>query len=162
MISAQLIEGVKEWESIARALLSEPNHGIPTIWEVNKSGRRKQDKENFEAQLEAESVRTANLRRAVITVQMIETEAKGAELSNDQVLRLGEERLALWVKLTEMSIKKYWEKLNVVEGQSPGKVVMWQAWKSFSRMHEIVHRRDGASPVCTKSEALEIIGSYLA
>mmetsp|Transcript_8718 Transcript_8718/g.15167 ORF Transcript_8718/g.15167 Transcript_8718/m.15167 type:complete len:210 (+) Transcript_8718:2074-2703(+) len=73
------------------------------------------------------------------------------------VLRLGEERLALRAKLTEMSVKKYWEKLNVPPGVMSGKWIMRQALKSFPKMHEIVYRSDKTSPVCTEG-----VGSYLS
>jgi len=162
MLSKQLIVGIERWESAAQALLSEANHGIPTLTEIGRTGRRQQDKENLETQLEAERARTANLTRAVITIEMIESEAKGTDLSNDRVLRLGEERLALRAKLTEMSIKKYWDKMKVPSGKMPGKWIIRQAWRSFPKLHKIVYRSDKASPVRTKGEALKLLGSYLS
>ena len=47
---------------------------------------------------------------------MIKLEANRGVLSNDKVIRLGEERLQLRIKIAKMSTKKFWEKELVIPG----------------------------------------------
>jgi hypothetical protein len=44
MVSDQLIEHIGEWLQKAMELLSRPGHCIPSLSELNKSGRRKEHK----------------------------------------------------------------------------------------------------------------------
>jgi hypothetical protein len=86
--------------------LSKPPEetGIPTISEINRDGRRKQDKTNLANKVEAEEAKTANLRSETVTVEDIESAARESELSNDQVLRLGDEWLEARMKTLELTV----------------------------------------------------------
>jgi hypothetical protein len=86
--------------------LSKPPEetGIPTISEINRDGRRKQDKTNLANKVEAEEAKTANLRSETVTVEDIESAARESELSNDRVLRLGDERLEARMKTLELTV----------------------------------------------------------
>jgi hypothetical protein len=46
-LSHQLLNRVQEWYQKSRDLLSEPGHGILAVAEINKNGRRQQDKANL-------------------------------------------------------------------------------------------------------------------
>ena len=59
-LSKQLVENIDVWTRKAQILLSELDHGIPSMSEINSIGRRDQDKKNLNAQLEAERAKTAN------------------------------------------------------------------------------------------------------
>jgi hypothetical protein len=67
----QLLNRVQEWYRKSRDLLSEPGHGIPAVAEINKNGRRQQDKANLRTQMAAENAKVASLTRENITVDMV-------------------------------------------------------------------------------------------
>jgi hypothetical protein len=82
-LSYQLLDRVQEFVWKSRDLLSEPGHGIPSVAEINKNGRRQQDK--------AESTKMVSLTREKITVDMVTKLACTTSLSDDKVLRLGDD-----------------------------------------------------------------------
>ncbi len=81
----------------------EPGHGIPLVAQINKNGRRQQDKANLRTQMAAESAKVASLTQEKITVGMVTKLACTTSLSNDRVLRLGDDQLQLRIKIAEMS-----------------------------------------------------------
>ena len=108
-----------------------------------------------------EQLTTKLLKRGVLTLVMIKVEAKREVLSNDKIMRLGEEWLQLWIKIAQMWTKKLLEKeLVVPSNKRPHRFIMRTAWKSFPRMHQMVYREKDARPVRTKTEAMTVIGSY--
>jgi hypothetical protein len=90
-LNYQLLDRVQEFVRKSRELLSEPGHGIPSVAEINKNGRRQQDKANLRTQMVAESAKVASFIREKITVDMVTKLACTASLSNDRVLRLGDD-----------------------------------------------------------------------
>ena len=114
-----------------RLLLAEPDHGIPCVTEIKVAGRRVHDNENLKLQLTAEGRKSVNLTRAKLTVEQVKDLARSTELSNDRVMRLGEERLKVCMKLTETSVLKYWKELTIPEGQVQYKCILRTANKAF-------------------------------
>ncbi len=88
------------WKS--RDLLSAPGHGIPAVAEINKNGRRWQDKANLRTQMAAENAMVASLAREKIIVNMVIEVAQTTPLSNNCVLRLGDDLLEQQIKVAEM------------------------------------------------------------
>ena len=162
MVGVQLLREAVKFEAEAKELLLQENNGILSVGEINLQGRRVQDKERLKEQVRVEKSKAENLTREVLTYDLIKLDAKKEVLSNDKVMRLGKERLQARVKIAEISTKKFWEKELVIPADSTHyKVIMRTAWKSFPKMHQVVHRKKDAKPVHTKTEALKIIGTYL-
>ena len=160
-MSDQLVKTVDEWAQKAQCLLAKPGHGIPSVSDISKSGRRVQDNNNLIAQLDTDRVKTVNLTRTVVTVDMVAEEAKRTALSNDRVMRLGEERLQIRIKITEMSTQRFWKELHVPADSPPYRFIMNTAWKSFPRFHQIGHRRNDAGPDHSKTKVMKNVGVYL-
>ena len=79
---------------------------------------------------------------------MVIAEAAKTELSNDRVMRLGDERLALRAKLIQMSRAEFWKKKIAIPdglGRKAYRYVMKVAWKSFPYWHQVIHRKAGTS-----------------
>jgi hypothetical protein len=92
-LSHQLLDQVQEWFWKSRDLLSAPGYGIPAVAEINKNGRRRQDKANLRTQMAAENAKVASLTREKITINMAVEVVKTTPLSNNHVLRLGDDQL---------------------------------------------------------------------
>lgn len=145
-----------------RDLLATPGHGIPSIRLINALGRRHQDKKNLAAQMEAENKMAAGNSREQLTVDMVRLDAGNTALSNDRVMRLGEERLAQRIRITEMSTQKFWKELFIPEGiDKPGQYIMWTACKHFTHLSRAVWRKSGSAPIKTKDKAMKAIRKYL-
>ncbi len=143
-LSQQLAERVRMWARKARTLLSRPGHGIPSVTQISKAGRRAQDKANVDAQIEAEKEKVANLRREEVTPAMIIEDAKSEVLSNDRIMRLGDERLGIRVKLAQISRSVFWKDEIVIPNGVPAlRHVMKVAWKSMPFLHMVVPRMVG-------------------
>ncbi len=67
------------------------------------------------AQMEAEKKKAAGNSRDQLTVDMARLDAVSIDLSNDRLMRLGEERLARRIRITEMSTQKFWKVLHTQE-----------------------------------------------
>ena len=143
--SKQLLERLEPWVQTATRVLSRPGHGVPSVRQIMQAGRRVQDEANLAEQIAAEQEKVAAQTREPITVEMVREDARSAELSNDRVMRLGEERLKFRVRLTEMSVQKFWKELVIPEGERPYRHVMRVGWKSFPLLHRMVFRKKGAS-----------------
>ena len=74
-LSRQLVEWSALWARKARTVLSRPGHGIPTVTEIKLAGRRAQDKEKVEAQVQLKAERASNLTRVEITPAMVRADA---------------------------------------------------------------------------------------
>ena len=145
-LSLQLVERAKSWSQKASALLSRDGHGIPTLAEIHRVGRRAQDKANVEAQVQLEAEKAAKLTREEITPAMVKDEAIQTELSNDRVMQLGDERLALRERLHQLSRADFWKKgISIPEGlgRRAYRYVMKVAWQSFPYWHLVVQRKIG-------------------
>merc|ERR1711966_603028 len=162
MVSKQLLREADNFVSEAKDLLLQDNNGIRSSADINLVGRRSQDKKRLRDQLRIEKAKADGLKRGVLTVDMIKVEAKREVLSNDKVMRLGEERLQLRITTAKMSTKKFGEKeLVIPNNERAHKFIMRTAWKSFPRLHQFIHREKDARPMRKKTEVVAIIGSYL-
>ena len=100
--------------------------------QIHKIGRRAQDKANLQAQFEAEQEKVANLRRETVTPAMVLAKAQTTELSNDRIMRLGEERLKIRVKMAQIARLAFWkDEISIPEGVRPYRHIMKVTWKSF-------------------------------
>ena len=153
----QILEGCESFVKDAKRLLAEPNHGVPSVTEIKMAGMRVQDRENFKEQLAAEGRKSANLTHAKLTVEQVKDLARSTELSNDRVTRLGEERVKVHMKLTDMSVLKCWKELKILEGQVQYKCILRTANKAFPMISRMF---SGSTRLKTK--VLKHIGVYLA
>ena len=97
MLSEQLLEGASKWKGGSESILSQPNNGgIPTIKQIQLSGRRVQDKKNIQAQLDAVADKVSKMTREKITLESVKEEAAKTVPTNDSLLRLGDERLEMY------------------------------------------------------------------
>ena len=93
-------------------------------------------------QIGSEKAGAANLSREVITFEMIWTEACATPLSNDRVMKLGEERLQLRLKIAENSTKKFWTTvLKIPAGKVWYKYVTKKAFICYPFIPMIVFRK---------------------
>ena len=83
----------------AKYLPLQDNNGISFLRTVHDVGRRSQDKKRLQDQLRIEKAKAAGLKRGVLTLDMIKIEAKRDVLSNNKIMRLGEARLQLRIKI---------------------------------------------------------------
>ena len=171
MIGEQVCDYVGPWVEPAKRLLSKPPEvtGIPTIGEINRD------------KVEAEKAKTANLRREIVTVEDIESAARESELSNDRVLRLGDERLQARMKTVELTVLKFWKNdLKIPEPNPRDRAInavqytLDMAWRTFPHMHQMAYRKmhwngeNGgkcewdAKSVKTKKERDKLIGSFIS
>ncbi len=59
----------------------------------------------------------ANQRREKITPAMVKEDTKNVELSNNRIMRLGEERLELREKMKKIERQEFWKKeIEIPEG----------------------------------------------
>ena len=131
------MERGKDFAESAKALLAVPEHGIPTVTEIYIAGRFVQDKENVKAHIAAENKKAANLTCEKLTPKKVKELAGAIQLSNDAVMRLGEERLSTRTKLAERFVFKYWKGLSIPEGEVAYKYILERALKSFPRFDEL-------------------------
>jgi len=94
------------------------------VKDAKMAERKVQDRENLKEQLAAEGRKLANLTRAKLTVEQVKDLARSTELSIDRVTSLGEERVKVRMKLTEMSVLKCWKKLKILERQVQYKCIL--------------------------------------
>ncbi len=160
-LSYQLLDRVQEFVWKSRDLLLKPGHGIPSVAEINKNGRRQQDKANLRTQMVAESAKVASLTWEKITVDMVTKLVCTTSLLNDRVLRLGDDQLQLHIKIAEMSNKKFWKDMAIPRGTHPHHYIMKTAGKAFPCFHQLVYRKIDAQPDRTKVKVMSNIGEYL-
>ena len=111
-MGVQLVDAAEEFQVKAREILDQPGHGIPSISLISDLGRRHQDKQNLAAQLDAEKKKAEGNTREVLTINAIQLSATTTALSNDRVMRLGSERLAVRKTIDETSTQKFWKELG--------------------------------------------------
>ena len=80
-----------------------------------------------------------------MTPEMIKLKAKSTDLSNDRIMRLGEERLQMRIKITDMSVQKYWKEMVIPGGLAEHKYIMHAAWKALTCMHMVVDKKSDGS-----------------
>lgn len=167
MISEQLTEYLPRWSKEANELLRKPNHGIPSLTDIKKRGRRVQDKKNIATQLEAHDEKAATMTREKLTIDAIKEEAAKTTPSNDNLLRMGEERLQSREHICTITTKKYWNDLEI-DGRRPNYRILWiSAVKTFPHLLPF-HRgsiksveNNHITIITNKTTATSIIGSYL-
>ena len=64
--------------------------------------------------------------------------------------------------MTEMSTLKFWEEITIPDGQYAYRFIKRTAWRSFPRLHEVVHRPIDVGPDRSKTKVLKTIGLYLS
>jgi hypothetical protein len=114
--------------------------------EINKNGRRRQDKANLRTQMAAENAKVASLTREKVTVNMVMEVAGTTPLSNDCVLRLGDDQLEQQIKMVEMSSHKFWKDMAVPAMTPLYCYIMRTAWKAFPCFHQIVYPHIDVQP----------------
>jgi hypothetical protein len=167
MMGPQIEEQLAKWLPKAKALLAEPDHGIPLISEINRLGRRVQDKEVMKKQMDAEHAKAARVKRNKVTAEELRDAAMNATLTNDAVIAIAQDELDARLKMVKLTTNQHWKDIPTrkVYGGAP---LMFLARKSMPKLNEMVHmrqRRDKRGqliPWCktTKSDALEWISSY--
>ena len=115
-LGTQLVEQSKKFGISAKAFLAQPGHGIPTATDISIAGRRVQDSANLKAHVDAEKKMAAKLTRVKLTADSVKAKALSVPLSNDAVMKLGDERLTMRIKLAERSVLKYWKDFPIPEG----------------------------------------------
>jgi hypothetical protein len=124
MMGFQLVDAVEDFGRKVRELLAKPGHGIPSVTLINKLDRRNQDKKNLAAQMEAKKKKALGNSQEQLTVEMVRLDATSTDLSNNQVMRLGKERLAWRIRITEMSTQKFWKELVIPKRiKKPGQYI---------------------------------------
>jgi len=106
MVSKQLLREANRFVSEAKDLLLQDNNGIPSLTTIHHVGRRSQDKKRLKDQLRIEKAKADGLKRGVLAVVMIKLETNRGVLSNDKVMRLGEERLQLRIKISSKNVNQ--------------------------------------------------------
>lgn len=160
MISKQLTNYLPKWEARVRELLDQPNHGIPSVTEIERRGRRVQDKKNIAAQMADHDAKSASLTREILTINNVKKEANNSAPSNDKLLKMGEARLKSRERIIQITRKKFWETELEVDGERPTFHVVWKlSIKSFPYLRRwMIHVEQ---PKNNKSSVLNVVGSYL-
>jgi hypothetical protein len=93
--------------------------------------------------MEAENKKAAGNSQEQLTVDMVRFDAVRTDLSNNRVMRLGKERLAWCIKITEVSTQKFWKELSIPKRiQKPGQYIMWTACKCFPHLSQVIWRKN--------------------
>lgn len=153
-MGVQLVDAAEEFQVKAREILDQPGHGIPSISLISDLGRRHQDKQNLAAQLDAEKKKAEGNTREELTIDAIQLSATTTALSNDRVMRLGSERLAVRKAIDEMSTQKFWKELPIPAGET----LISTASKCFPQFKVII---GNAEIKATKTAVMKAIGQYL-
>ena len=154
LMGVQLVDAAEEFQVKAREILDQPGHGIPSISLISDLGRRHQDKQNLAAQLDAEKKKAEGNTREELTIDAIQLSATTTALSNDRVMRLGSERLAVRKAIDEMSTQKFWKELSIPAGET----LISTASKCFPQFKVII---GNAEIKATKTAVMKAIGQYL-
>ena len=94
------------------ALSTAVDLDIPSISDINKAGRRVQDKENLRIQIERVDAAASRLTRQPLDINAIENLAKSTRLTNDATF-VGDPVLLKWRGAVQEMIKqKYWATVN--------------------------------------------------
>lgn len=130
----------------------------PSNSEINRNGRRVQDKENLQRQIEQEKASASRLTRTHLTIDAIEDLAASTRLTND-VLFVKDSLVVEWrPKVKNMLVKKFWGKLR---DKTQFMEVYGIARKCLIHIH-----MDTVAPkiesITSKTKALSVIGSYVS
>ena len=154
LMGVQLVDAAEEFQVKAREILDQPGHGIPSISLISDLGWRHQDKKSLAAQLEAKKKKAEGNTWEELTTNAIKLSATTTALSNDRVMRLGSERLAVQKAIDKMSIQKFWKELPITAGET----LISTASKCFPQFKEIL---GNAEIKATKTAVMKAIGQYL-
>jgi hypothetical protein len=112
--------------------------------------------------MEANKKKAARNSREQLTVDMVQLDAASTDLSDNQVVRLGKERLAWRIRITEMSAQKVWKEYFIPKKiEQPDQYNMWTICKCFSHLSQFVWRKPNSTPIKTKDKAQKAIHKYL-
>jgi hypothetical protein len=115
-IGSGFFEPIMKWHSrsgpiafldAASLLLSEPNHGIPTVTEIKRRGRRYLDNETFEMEKKAEKKRADRIRRPKLTAEAMKQIATTTRLTNDAMLEVAGEQFDIREKIAKIAVNKF-------------------------------------------------------
>ena len=100
----------------AERLLSEDDHGIPTVTAIKNKGRRYLDDETFQMEKKAEKKRVSRIRRTKISAEEMEQLAATTTLTNDAMFEIAETQLEVREKIAKMALVKFWDSLVTTIG----------------------------------------------
>ena len=164
MVSDQLTEYLPKWLKQAKELLQQPNHRVPTLSDIKAMGRREQDKNNVAIQMRAHNEKAASLRRQKLSVDAIKQRAIDIIPSNDNILRMGQERLQSRERIRELIVQRFWKELED-GGKVLGFKALWMsAVKSFPRILRFNRTTNSGPPqsiITSRASAMKVIGKYL-
>ena len=144
-MSQQLNEQSAKFVKVAESVMELDS--IRSITEVNKGGRRVQDKDNLRQQISDEDAKASRLTRVILTPEATLELAKKTKLTNDCTF-VGNVTILAWrEKIVQMTKQQYWKDMNASAGYQETYGV---AKKSFFWIDK---------GVCTPKE-LENITSY--
>ena len=136
LMGSQLVDVAEAFGQNVTELLAEWGNGIPSIKFILQLGRRHQDKQNSATQLDAKKKKAEGNTPEELTINMIQLDAARTDLLNDKVMRLGKERLAVRLKITEMLTQKFWKELPVFV-PSAARNLMLTACQCFPQLSNI-------------------------
>jgi hypothetical protein len=127
-----------------------------SISEINRNGRRMQDKENLQRQIEQEKASASRLTRTHLTIDAIEDLAASTRLTND-VLFVKDSLVVEWrPKVKNMLVKKFWGELR---DKTQFMEVYGIARKCLIHMDTVAPKIES---ITSKTKALSVIGSYVS
>ena len=118
-----------------------------------------QESANLKAHVDAENKKAAKLTQVNLTAESVEARAISGPLSNDAVMKLGDKRLTLIIKLAEHSVLKYWKDMPIPKRTLAYRHILRMAKRSFPCFEAL----PGISgqPRLTKTRVTKDIGIYL-
>ena len=163
LLSNQLLKRSADFSREAMAIVDE----VPSIREITKEGRRKQDGEQLAVQVEAEKAKRATLTRDEISYEKIQQEARSMKLSNDAVMLLDESVIGRRKKIQEMTVQKFYKDLRPAEQYKQMHDI---AVMCFGRISKILHplnklpagKSNKALPLSSKTAVItHVVKPYL-
>jgi hypothetical protein len=112
LLSLQIHEHSREYVDLVAMEDGLLESYCPSITKINKNGRRVQDKQNLQRQIEQEKASASRLTRTHLTIDAIENLAASTHLTND-VLFVKDHLVVEWrLKVKNMLVKKFWSELK--------------------------------------------------
>lgn len=109
VLSKQLVERAARFKTAATATILQH---VPTVGEIHRGGRRKQDREHITKKVDSEKAKRATLTREVLTIDKVRENAKNLKLSNDAVMLVDDATIERRNKTKEMTFQNFWDKLR--------------------------------------------------
>jgi hypothetical protein len=174
----QLEEHLNIFLDAASRLLSEPNHGIPTVTEIKRRGRRFLDNETFEMEKKAEKKRADRIRRPKLTAEGMQQIAATTRLTNDAMLEVAGEQFDTREKITKIAVSKFWDNLattikvtrtfKAAEQSLPlfHHVAPFKAIPPYDGIYKKIINRSNkkqlaVQQITTKAQLMKLISNYL-